>query len=122
MPAPPRRGGRPDYAQEITSRGVITSRLGDDRDDRIVVTAADLAVARHIHKRFLSDRTRDGEHIRVLTIPAPQSGHAFMLARSLEGTDSVLSKMLWILLLICVGATAIAFFAVRLLARGVLAP
>jgi two-component system sensor histidine kinase MprB len=122
LPSPPRRGGRPDYAQEITAGGAITSRQGDDPDDQIKVTTADLAVARHTKNRFLSDRTRGGEHIRVLTIPAGETGNAFMLARSLEGTDSVLSKMLWVLLLICVGATALAFVAARLLARGVLKP
>src|SRR3546814_16708619 len=71
--------------------------------------------------RFFSDRVRDGEKVRVLTTPAGP-GKAFMLARSLEGTNSVLSKMVWILLLICAGATVVALVAARMLARGVLAP
>lgn len=122
IPAPPRRQGGPaDYVQEITASGVSQSRRGDT--ERLPVTGADLAVARGQSSEVLDDRDRDdGEHVRVLTFPARDRGHAFMVARSLESTDRVMSRMALVLLLVCAGATLASLGAAWLLARGVLRP
>ena len=66
-------------------------------------------------------RTVDDDHVRVLTAPL-QGGGAVRLARSLESTDSVLSRLRWVLLALVLGGIALAAVLGRLAARQLVAP
>ena len=74
-----------------------------------------------IDEQFYEDAHVEGTHVRVLTIPLGQ-GYAVQVARSLEETDRVLSKISrWLIALTLVGI-ALAAAAGLLVARAVLAP
>jgi two-component system, OmpR family, sensor histidine kinase MprB len=70
---------------------------------------------------FLADATVDDDHVRVLTAPL-QGGGAVRLARSLESTDAVLSRLRWVLLALVLGGIALAAALGRLAARQLVAP
>jgi two-component system, OmpR family, sensor histidine kinase MprB len=86
----------------------------------ISVDAADRAVADG-GERFISDRTADGLHVRVLTVPLPDIG-AVQLARSLEGVDDVLARLRVVLVLLVVAGTAFAAAMARVFSRPVIRP
>ena len=118
---PPRQGGRPDYLALVTATG-LTQDSPDPNTGKLTVTGEDVAVARGERERFFSDRTRQGERLRVLSAPLRSGDGAIVIGRSLESVNRVLDRMRWILLLIGLAATAAAVGASRLLAREVLAP
>lgn len=120
LPAPPpREGGSASYAQVIGAQGGV--RRITEGDVVLPVDAEDRALARGASGERLEDREVDGEHLRVLTASLPGGG-AVQLARSLEGTDAVLSRLRITLLLLCAGGIGLAVFLGRLASRNLVAP
>jgi two-component system sensor histidine kinase MprB len=121
IPAPPpRAGGSAPYVQMLDGKGRLKGRF-DPGVPAIPVTARDKAVAAGKAKGYEEDRTIDGDHVRVSTVPVPGGG-AFQLARSLEGVDLTLSRLRWLLLILCVAGTALAATLGRLFSRRVMQP
>jgi two-component system sensor histidine kinase MprB len=119
IPALPiERGGSASYIQFVPGGGGPgVSFAGPDLpiDDRV------RAVADGEGSEFLADADVDGDHVRVLTAPL-QGGGAVRLARSLESTDAVLSRLRWVLLALVLGGIALAALLGRLAARHLVAP
>ena len=70
--------------------------------------------------RGFADTEIDGEHVRVLTVPLGRG--AIQLARSLESTDDVLTRLRWVLLALVLGGIALAALLGRLASRHLVAP
>ena len=70
---------------------------------------------------FLTDRTADGVHLRVITVPIEGLG-AVQLGRSLESVDAVLGRLRIVLVLLVLVGTAFAALLARLFARPVIRP
>ena len=121
IPAPPpRAGGSAPYVQVLDATGKVVRPVADGLAG-IPVTAHDKAVAAGKAKGYEADRTVDGDHVRVSTVPTPGGG-AFQLGRSLEGVDSTLSRLRWLLIVLCVAGTALAAALGRLFSRPVMQP
>jgi two-component system sensor histidine kinase MprB len=121
IPAPPpRAGGSAPYVQVLDGDGEVRGRV-DLGLPAIPVTARDKAVAAGKAKAYHDDRDVAGDHVRVSTVPVPGGG-AFQLGRSLEGVDSTLSRLRWLLLILCVAGTALAAALGRLFSRPVMQP
>jgi two-component system sensor histidine kinase MprB len=69
----------------------------------------------------LVDVASRGQHLRVLTIPAPGIGAA-QIARSLNGVDDVLGRLRIVLALLVLAGVALAVLLTRLSARSVVRP
>jgi two-component system sensor histidine kinase MprB len=121
VPAPPpRAGGSAPYVQVLDAAGHVV-RPVDDGLPGIPVTARDKAVAAGKVKGYDADRAIGGDHVRVSTVPTPGGG-AFQFGRSLAGVDSTLSRLRWLLLVLCVAGTALAAALGRLFSRPVIQP
>jgi two-component system sensor histidine kinase MprB len=121
LPAlPPSAGGPAPYVQVLAPDGAVLRREAEGVP-AIPVTARDRRVAAGRAKAYVDERTIDGDHVRVSTVPTPGGG-AFQLGRSLEGIDSTLSRLRWLLLVLCVAGTALAAALGRLFSRKVLQP
>jgi two-component system, OmpR family, sensor histidine kinase MprB len=77
--------------------------------------------------QFLADKTVQGVHVRVFTVPAtlstvPPTPIAVQIALPLTETDSVLSRLAWILFFISIGGVGLAVALGWLVARAALAP
>jgi two-component system, OmpR family, sensor histidine kinase MprB len=68
-----------------------------------------------------SDRTIDGIHARVLTVPVPGLGEV-QIGRSLDGVDAVLSRLRIVLALLVVAGVGFAAVLARVFARPVIRP
>jgi two-component system sensor histidine kinase MprB len=121
LPAPPARaGGSAQYVQALGSDGAL--RGGDEVASPLIdITPRDRQVAAGTRSAFLSDRTVRGEHVRVSTVPVEGVG-AVQLGRSLEGVDSTLGRLRLVLILLCVGGTALAAVLGRVFSRTVMQP
>jgi two-component system sensor histidine kinase MprB len=118
-PAPAlRAGGSAEFSQVVDPQGDVSGRRGGLP---ISVDPGDRAVAVGGRDPFLSDRTADGVHVRVLTAPVPGVG-AVQLARSLRGVDAVLARLRIVLLLLVLAGAAFAAAMARLFARPVIRP
>jgi two-component system sensor histidine kinase MprB len=119
IPSPPlRRGGSAAYVQVVPADGgpgVTFAGAALPVDDRTRAVAAGDA------GEFLSDAEVQNDHVRVLTAPL-EGGGALLLARSLESTDSVLSRLRWVLLALVAGGIGLAALLGRLAARHLVAP
>jgi two-component system sensor histidine kinase MprB len=119
LPAPPRRvGGPAEFSQVVAPDGGVRDRRGGLA---ITVATGDRAVAGGKGSPFLSDRTADGLHVRVITVPIEGVG-AVQLGRSLESVDSALGRLRIVLALLVVVGTAFAAAVTRLFARPVIRP
>jgi two-component system, OmpR family, sensor histidine kinase MprB len=119
LPAPPRRAGGPaEFSQVVGPDGGVRDRLGGLA---IAVARGDRAVAGGEGSPFLSDRTADGLHVRVITVPIEGLG-AVQLGRSLESVDAALGRLRIVLVLLVVMGTAFAAVMARLFARPVIRP
>jgi two-component system sensor histidine kinase MprB len=119
VPAPPARAGGPaEFSQVVDPKGDVSRRRGGLP---IAVGSGDRAVADGGRQSFLSDRTSDGVHVRVLTAPVPGVG-AVQLARSLRGVDTVLSRLRIVLVMLVLAGAAFAAAMARLFARPVIRP
>ena len=116
----PRAGGSAPYVQVLDAAGKVVRPVADGLTG-IPVTARDKAVAAGKAKAYDADRTIEGDHVRVSTVPTPGGG-AFQLGRSLEGVDATLSRLRWLLLVLCVAGTALAAALGRLFSRPVMQP
>jgi two-component system sensor histidine kinase MprB len=115
----PRSGLPRGFFQYVRPDGSAV-QLRDERP-RIPVTDADRAVAAGSGDAVLSDRTSDGVHLRVLTVPLAGGG-AVELARSLASVDRVLERLQIVLLVLCGFGTALAAGLSRLFSRRVMRP
>jgi two-component system sensor histidine kinase MprB len=121
IPAPPpRAGGSAPYVQMLDAEGKVQGRI-DLGLPALPVTARDERVAAGKAAAYHDDRDVDGDHVRVSTVPVPGGG-AFQLGRSLEGVDSTLERLRWLLLVLCVAGTALAAALGRLFSRKVVQP
>jgi two-component system sensor histidine kinase MprB len=119
LPAPSRRAGGPaDFSQVVDPEGDVRARFGGLS---IAVAPGDRAAALNGGKPFLSDRTADGVHLRVITVPIPGVG-AVQLGRSLENVDAALGKLRIVLVLLVLAGTAFAAVMARLFSRPVMRP
>jgi two-component system sensor histidine kinase MprB len=113
---PPNAGGPAQYSQVVAADGTVihTSEVS------LPVDASTKTVAAGRTDSSLEDIHVSGSHLRVFTFGV--SGGAVQLARPLDGTDHVLSRLRLILALLCVGGIALAALLGRLAARRVIAP
>ncbi len=116
---PPSVGLASGFAEFVRPDGQAVRLRGDDV--RVPITPGDVAAARgNDTAAVLSDR--DGSvHLRVITAPLPGTG-AVVFARSLNSVDGVLTRLRWVLVILCVVGTALAAAVSRLFARRVMAP
>jgi two-component system sensor histidine kinase MprB len=120
-PAPSRRAGGPaEFSQVVGPDGVARDRqgglaIGVASGDRAAAGGAGAGVP------FLSDRSADGVHLRVITVPIEGVG-AVQLGRSLETVDAVLGRLRIVLVLVVLVGTAFAALLARLFARPVIRP
>jgi two-component system sensor histidine kinase MprB len=117
---PPRLGEAAGVVQVVGADGSV--RLAPEEDVVLPVTKADAEVAAGTREDLISDRTVDGEHLRVLTAQLGDRPVAVQLARSFESADSTLGRLRMILALLVVLATAVALAVSRLVAQKVVAP
>jgi two-component system sensor histidine kinase MprB len=119
LPGPPKGSGGPaEFSQVLAPDGAVRDRFGGLS---IAVVPGDRAAAGGGGHPFLSDRTADGVHLRVLTVPIQGLG-AVQLGRSLEGVDNVLARLRIVLAALVVLGTAFAAAMARLFSRPVMQP
>jgi two-component system sensor histidine kinase MprB len=114
-----RFGGAQGYVQVVGPGGESYRPPGEsgalpvnDRDREIAATGSGEAL-RDVHV--------DGAHLRMITVGAGATG-AVQVARPLNETDSVLRRVLWILVAIGVAGVALAAALGEAVARSALAP
>jgi two-component system, OmpR family, sensor histidine kinase MprB len=119
LPGPPKGAGGPaEFSQVVAPDGEVRERYGGLA---IAVAPGDRAAALGDGHPFLSDRTADGVHLRVLTVPIHGFG-AVQIGRSLEGVDNVLARLRFLLVALVVLGTAFAAVMARLFSRPVMQP
>jgi two-component system, OmpR family, sensor histidine kinase MprB len=119
LPGPPKGSGGPaEFSQVVAPNGDVRDRFGGLS---IAVAPGDRTAAGGGGHPFLSDRTADGVHLRVLTVPIQGLG-AVQLGRSLEGVDNVLARLRILLVALVVLGTAFAAAMARLFSRPVMQP
>ena len=116
---PARRGGPTPYIQLAGSEGQYRT-LGSE-DAALPVDAQTRAVASGEQEQYFSDAKVQGVHVRLLTTPVAD-GVALQVGRSIDSTDRVLSRLRLILVLVVLGAFALAVALGRLVSRNVVAP
>ena len=117
---PPDRGGAPVAGQIVPAEGPALTVI-PPRGVVIPATTADRAVAVGQLASDARDTHADGQHLRVLTVPLVE-GRAFLIARSLDGVDHVLTRIRLLLLVLCVAGAALAALLGRMAAERVMAP
>ena len=115
---PPRRGGSAAYIQFIPAGGESGVSFGESR---LPVGEHAREVAAGDADEFFADAHVAGDHVRVLTVPLANGG-ALQLGRPLQSTDSVLARLLWVLLALVLGGIALAAVLGRLASRHLVAP
>jgi two-component system sensor histidine kinase MprB len=119
LPAPSRRAGGPaEFSQVVAPDGDVLDRFGGVA---IAVAPDDRAAALGAGQPFLTDRTTDGVHLRVITVPIPGFG-AVQLGRSLQNVDAVLGRLRIVLALLVVAGTLFAAAMARIFSRPVIRP
>jgi two-component system sensor histidine kinase MprB len=119
LPAPPpRRGGPIPYAQLVTDDGA-THVLGDG-SVRLPADTRVRALARTGSGQYLSSVWVNGTHLRVLAVAT--KGGALQLARSMDGMDSVLSRLRLVLAAVCAAGVGLAAALGRLIGRRLVGP
>jgi len=112
-------GGPAGFAQVVNSKGkVITPQA---TGARLPVTAQTIAAAREQEGPFFSDANVNGVHVRVYTRPVGH-GRAVQAARSLTEVDRTLSRLIWILVAVCVGGVGLAIALGLLVSRTAMRP
>ncbi len=116
---PARRGGPTPYIQVVGDGGRFLT-LGTE-EAALPIDAETKAVAAGKREQYFSDAKVQGVHVRLLTTPIAE-GVALQVGRSIDSTDRVLSRLRMILLLVVLGAFALAIALGRLVSRNVVAP
>jgi two-component system sensor histidine kinase MprB len=124
---PASAGGPAQYVQFVFGNGNTESAQGNIS---LPVNARTRSVAAGNGRAYLSDAQVGDNHLRVITFPigpvqlnnGAVENAAVQLARPLNGTDSILSNLRLILVLLFVGGIALAAVLGRFAARRVLAP
>jgi two-component system, OmpR family, sensor histidine kinase MprB len=116
-------GGPAPYGELLKADGSVERRVGGIV---LPINSQIMAVARGDSGPYMTSVRVGDSHLRELAfhIPGGMGGLplAVVLARPLNGIDSVLSRMRLILILLCLGGIALALVLGRLAARRVLAP
>ena len=119
FPLPTAREGDPyGPVQVIGFRGDVYGP--SEGDLAIPIDAADRAVAEGRRGSILRDTDAGGVHLRVLTVPV--RGGAIQFVRSLRNVDATLSRLRFLLLFLCIAATALAAVFARLFSQRVIQP
>jgi two-component system, OmpR family, sensor histidine kinase MprB len=119
MHGPGRFGGAQGYVQYLAPDG--STELPPDEAGALPVSDGDRAIASAGQGEGLRDVHVDGAHLRLLTQGAGAAG-AVQVARPLDETDSVLHRVLWILVAIGVGGVVLAAVLGEGVATSALAP
>lgn len=112
-------GPAPLFIQRITPEGSAESAPRFNAP--IPIEDADKEIAEVGEGTAFSDEEVDGQHVRVLTVGLGSSG-AVQVARSLEGTDEVLTNLRTVLILVALAGIALAALVARWLADRALRP
>jgi two-component system sensor histidine kinase MprB len=115
----PAYGGASGYFQLVTSNGEVL-KPPDEQGELPVGSAAQAIAANGSGTRF-EDVHVDGEHLRVLTTGLGDIG-AVQVARPLDEVDSVLHRVLLIMLFMAAGGIALGVAMGGGVARAALAP
>ena len=114
-------GGARGYLQIVTARGDVARPRG--ASVALPVTPETIAIASGDgDEESLTDATVQGTHLRILTRHAGGTNAAVQIARPLTETDTVLSRLRWILLFVAIAGVALAAAMGLLVARSALAP
>jgi two-component system sensor histidine kinase MprB len=113
-------GGAQGYLQLVSASG--STLRPRDAATALPVTPETLEVAAGDRDEVFSDATVAGTHVRILTRRAQSSDVAIQIARPLTETDTVLSRLRWILFLVVLAGVALAAAAGLIVARSALAP
>jgi len=116
---PPLLGGAAGYTQLVTSSGETIRAQGETV--ALPVTARDRAAAAGTQESFFADRTVEGTHVRVYTLPL-QLGYALQISRPLNEVDGALARIRGWLLVIAAAGVALAALLGLLVARAIIAP
>jgi two-component system, OmpR family, sensor histidine kinase MprB len=116
---PGRFGGAQGYVQFVAPDGA--AQRPPDETGALPVSGAERAIAAAGEGESLRDVHVEGAHLRLLTVGAGGAG-AVQVARPLNETDSVLHRVLWILIGIGVAGIALAAVLGEGVARSALAP
>jgi two-component system sensor histidine kinase MprB len=120
---PASAGGTTQYYQIVAQDGSHRGNIGLPIDNSRVA-----AVANGVGGAFLTDVTVGNSTFRELAFSIPvtsngeQESGAVLLARPLDGIESILRNLRLVLLLVCAGGIALAAALGRLAARQVLSP
>ncbi len=112
--------GAPLGVGQVVGAGGQVFRPAQDGSP-IPATAAAMQVASGERPAFFEDVDAQGTHLRVLTAPIG-GGQAVQVARSLEETDSTLSRLAIILIAVALGGVALAAILGRAVSRTAIAP
>jgi len=131
VPPPDVAGESPGYVQFVATDGTVL-RPSSEHGQYIEPSAAARAVAAGTHETYLTDRTLDGVHYRVVTarvpriLPVPEpipQPLAIQIARPLAEVDATLSRLAVVLAGISLAGVALAavlgFLVTRTAARPV---
>jgi two-component system sensor histidine kinase MprB len=119
MHGPGRFGGAQGYVQYLAPDG--SAQLPPDETGDLPVSAGERAIAASGQGESLRDVHVEGAHLRLLTQGAGPAG-AIQVARPLNETDSVLHRVLWILVALGIAGVALAAVLGEGVARSALAP
>ncbi len=110
------------FLQRIDPNGDPASPIGPEELSAPIPIAGDeTSIAAAGQGEQLTDAEINGEHFRVITVGIGAGG-ALQIARSLEGTDDVLSNLRIVLFLVIGGGIALAALLARRVADRIIAP
>ena len=120
-PLPGAQGGPTPWIQIVDAAGNVLAIRGSERSELPVDGRARDAAA-GVGPEYYRDAEVAGTHVRMLTVPVGDGSLAVQFGRSLEGADSVLRRLRWILLGVILGGVALAVALGRVVSRNVVAP
>ena len=118
----PQEGGPLAYVQVLRADGRRDVAGDDGAEFRVPIDDADRDVAAGRSQTLLRDANVGDVRLRVLTVPLQTGSGAVQLARPVSSIDSVLARLRWILLAVCLGGVGLAAALARLVTRRVTAP
>jgi two-component system sensor histidine kinase MprB len=112
----------PIFIQRIGPSGDPAAPIGPaEFNTRIPIVGDEASIATSGEGEQLADAEINGEHFRVITVGIGASG-ALQIARSLEGTDEVLSNLRIVLVLVILGGIGLSALLARRVADRIIAP